>query len=47
MGTICGGTVVLNDLYEFGRFEAEEKSVPDKCLEAKCREKPWKVRARN
>ena len=27
MGTICGGTVVLNDLEEFGRFEADEKSI--------------------
>ena len=27
MGTICGGTVVLNDLEEFGRFEADEKST--------------------
>ena len=24
---ICGGIVVLNDLEEFGRFEADEKSV--------------------
>ena len=24
MGTICGGTVVLNDLEEFGRFAADE-----------------------
>ena len=51
MGTIkfCGGTVVLNDLEEFGRFETDEKSISraflDKCQEAKCREKPWKVRA--
>ena len=27
MGTICGGAVVLNDLEEFGLFEADEKSV--------------------
>ena len=27
MGTICGGTVVLNYLEEFGRFEADEKSI--------------------
>ena len=27
MGTICGGNVVLNDLEEFGRFEADEKSI--------------------
>ena len=27
MGTTCGGTVVLNDLEEFGLFEADEKSV--------------------
>ena len=27
MGTICGGTVLLNDLEEFGRFEADEKSI--------------------
>ena len=30
MGTICGGTVVLNDLEEFGMFgmfEADEKSI--------------------
>ena len=27
MGTICGGTVVLNDLEEFGTFEADEKSI--------------------
>ena len=27
MGTLCGGTVVLNDLEEFGRFEADEKSI--------------------
>ena len=40
MGTTCGGAVVLNDLEEFGLFEANEKSVLDKCLEAKCREKP-------
>ena len=26
-GTICGGTVVLNDLEEFGGFEADEKSI--------------------
>ena len=26
MGTLCGGTVVLNDLEEFGRFEADERS---------------------
>ena len=24
---ICGGTVVLNDLEEFGRYEADEKSI--------------------
>ena len=27
MGTTCGGAVVLNDLEEFGLFEADEKSV--------------------
>ena len=27
MGTICGGNVVLNDLEEFGRSEADEKSI--------------------
>ena len=27
MGTICGGTVGLNDLEQFGRFEADEKSI--------------------
>ena len=27
MGTICGGNVVLNDLEEFGRFKADEKST--------------------
>ena len=27
MGTICGGTVALNDLEDFGRFEADEKSI--------------------
>ena len=27
MGTLCGGTVALNDLEEFGRFEADEKSI--------------------
>ena len=27
MGTICGGTVVLNDLEEFGMFEADDKSI--------------------
>ena len=49
MGTICGGNVVLNDLEEFRRFEADEKYWEvflDKCPEAKCCEKPWKVRAR-
>ena len=40
MGTTCGGAVVLNALEEFGLFEADEKSVSGKCLEAKCREKP-------
>ena len=27
MGTTCGGAVGLNDLEEFGLFEADEKSV--------------------
>ena len=27
MGALCGGTVVLNDLEEFVRFEADEKSI--------------------
>ena len=27
MGTTCGGAVVLNDLEEFGLFEADKKSV--------------------
>ena len=27
MGTTCGGAVVLNDLEEFGLFEADEKTV--------------------
>ena len=27
MGTTCGGAVVLNDLEEFGLFEADENSV--------------------
>ena len=42
MGTTCGGTVVLNDLEEFGLFEADEKSVSRLIigLVAKCREKP-------
>ena len=40
MGTTCGGAVVLNDLEEFGLFEALMKIVfLDKCAEAKCREK--------
>ena len=40
MGTTCGGAVVLNDLEEFGLFEADEKSVSRQMLKAKCREKP-------
>ena len=32
MGTICGGTVVLNDLEEFGRLEADEKSISRRIL---------------
>ena len=27
MGTVCGDAEVLNDLEEFGLFEADEKSV--------------------
>ena len=40
MGTTCGGAVVLNDLEGFGLFEADERVFLDKCIEAKCREKP-------
>ena len=39
---------MLNDLEEFGSegLRQMRRVFLDKCLEAKCREKPWKVRAR-
>ena len=40
MGTTCDGAVVLNDLEEFGLLRQMKRVFLDKCLEAKCREKP-------